>query len=293
MEVPSECLQVVHVGTAGACQSSLTTYQMAGYCGGVSKIDAGQKSDGGGGMTLTQAITGNVTTPITVNAFVTALAGVPMDYPTWYIEDSAGGENSGIAAYCDPAKGCTVTEPALHDLIQISGSIAPPYMGQRQFIPTAMKVLQSNATPPPVPALTAAEIAPTASSPYRGVYVSLTISPSLVVDGVTPMALFDTGCGAVVSADAGAPPAACSSLCEPPAYSGFRANDGSGNEVYIEAPFFNTDPLQSSPECLTQSGVVAVKVGSTFSKMSGILDIDPYAQAQALSPVQASDYSMP
>jgi len=63
--------------------------------------------------------------------------------------------------------------------------------------------------------------------------------------------------------------------------------------VYFEAPFFHTDPLQSSPECLTQSGVVPVKVGTTFSAMSGILDFDGYASAQALSPVLPADYTTP
>ena len=66
-----------------------------------------------------------------------------------------------------------------------------------------------------------------------------------------------------------------------------------GNEVYIEAPFFNTDPLQSSPECLTQSGVVPVTVGMTFSSIQGILDLDPYGQVQYLAPVQPSDYATP
>ena len=62
--------------------------------------------------------------------------------------------------------------------------------------------------------------------------------------------------------------------------------------VSAEAPFFNTDPLQSSPECLGQAGVVAVTVGTSFTSMSGILDVDPYAAAQALSPVLPSDYTL-
>jgi hypothetical protein len=154
-----------------------------------------------------------------------------------------------------------------------------------------MSVIQANATPPPVPMLTATDIAPSGNSPYRGVFVSLVITPptKLVVDSVTPKALADTACTA--APDGGT--ATCSPACEPPYYSGFQANDGSGNEVYIEAPFFNTDPLQSSPECLTESGVVPVKVGTTFSAMSGILDVDPYSASQALSPVLPADYTMP
>jgi hypothetical protein len=87
--------------------------------------------------------------------------------------------------------------------------------------------------------------------------------------------------------------ASCSPLCEPPLYSGFQANDGMGNEIYVEAPFFNTDPLQSSPECLGQSGITPVKVGTTFSSIQGILDLDPYGQVQYIAPDLASDYVTP
>jgi hypothetical protein len=237
---------------------------------------------------------------ITVNGFVTALAGVPMDYPQWYIEDPAGGPYSGVLVYCDPlvSKACLVPEPALNNLIQVTGTLTT-YMGQVELEPTAMTVLQANGTPPPIATLTAADVAPSANSPYRGVFVKLAIASKLVVDSVTPMALADTSssCGAVFpSADGGAGdagPPACASKCEPPVYSGFQANDGTGNEVYIEAPFFHTDPLQSSPECLTQPGVTPVTVGMTFSSMSGVLDVDPYSGAQSISPVLPADYVTP
>lgn len=265
--------------------------------------DAGKDSGGGPTTTIAKARAGQVTTSITVDAFVTALAGKPKDYPTWYIEDTAGGENSGVAVYCDPLGStvCSVPEPALHDLIEITGSIVT-YKGQLQLEPTAMKVLQHNAKFPPIPTLTATDIAPMASSPYRGVFVKVAIATTLVVDSVTPAALFDTECGKVPSdagveggpkdggAEAGLPH--CAILCEPPVYSGFRANDGAGNEVFIEAPFFYTDPLQSSPECLTQPKVVPVIVGDSFTAMQGILDIDPYGQVQDLAPVLTSDYKM-
>jgi hypothetical protein len=249
--------------------------------------------------TIAAARKGNVTTPIIVKAFVTALAGVPKDYPNWYVEDPAGGPYSGVNVYCDPlvTTPCTVPEPALHDLIVVSGSLTT-YKGQVELIPTAMTVLQSNATFPHIDTLMAADIAPSADSPYRGVFVKLAISSKLIVDDVTPTPLFDTECGTPPPGDAGADAGdaglpSCSPKCEPPVYSGFRANDGTGDEVYIEAPFFNTDPLQSSPECLTQPGVVPVTDGMTFSSMQGVLDLDPYAKAQALSPVQPSDYVTP
>ena len=315
--------------TATQCAEVLSTFQSLGMCGGSSPgsgigtstgpTGSGSGSSGGmssgsasasasastssggattadaGGATTTIAAArqGNVTSSITVNAFVTALAGVPNDYPQWYVEDPGGGPYSGVLVYCDPlvSPACTVPEPALHDLIQVTGTLTT-YMGQVEFEPTAMKVLQTNATAPPVATLTAADVAPSANSPYRGVYVKIAIATKLIVDSVTPSALADTGCGAVIPPSGGTGVAACTNKCEPPVYSGFSANDGTGNEVYIEAPFFNTDPLQSSPECLGQAGVVAVTVGTAFTSMSGILDVDPYAAAQALSPVLPSDYTL-
>jgi hypothetical protein len=268
---------------------------------GSSGTDAPSGADAAGATTtIAAARQGNVTTTITVKGFVTALAGVPMDYPTWYIEDLRGGPYSGVAVYCDPdLSSCAIpnpsqNEPALNDIILVTGKLTT-YNGQVELIPTAMTVLESNAPFPPIATLTAADIAPSANSPYRGVFVKLAIPSKLTVDDVTPAALFDTECG-TPPPDGGLPDgglAMCSPLCEPPAYSGFRANDGAGNEVYIEAPFFHTDPLQSSPECLTQTGVVPVTVGTTFSAMSGVLDIDPYAAAQELSPVVTADYTTP
>jgi hypothetical protein len=38
-------------------------------------------------------------------------------------------------------------------------------------------------------------------------------------------------------------------------------------------------------------GAVAVTSGETFPFMAGILDVDPYAGVQALSPTQPSDYT--
>jgi len=251
---------------------------------------------GGGTMTIAAARQSNAKGSITVKGFVTALSGVPMDYPDWYIEDPAGGPYSGLEVYCDPKANtpCNVPAPALHDLIEVTGSLNS-FMGGLEFDPTAMTVIQSNATPPPVPMVMATDIAASGDSQYRYVYVNLVIGSKLVVDDVTPAPLADTACGAVIpttdagAADAAAP--ACTNLCQPPLYAGFRANDGA-DEVYIEAPFFNTDPLQSSPECLGQPGVVPVKVGDAFTKMSGVLIYDVYASAQALAPVQPSDYAL-
>lgn len=254
--------------------------------------------DAGATTTIAAAVAGGVTTPITVVGVVTALAGVPNDYPIWYIEDPGGGPHSGVAVYCDPdlpacsGAGMPRATP-LHSEVVVTGSLSP-YKGQMELIPTAQKLLQTSVTPPPIPTVTAADLSPSGNSQYRGVFVKVGVT-KLTVDNVTPSALLDTECQTPgpngLLPDGGLP--TCSPPCQPPIYSGFEANDGAGDEIYVEAPFFNTDPLQSSPECLTQSGVVPVTVGMTFSSMQGILDIDPYGQVQYIAPDQASDYVTP
>jgi predicted extracellular nuclease len=259
--------------------------------------DAGDAGDGGGGMTIAAARMSGVTTPVTVVGVVTAVHGLKGDQPIWYIEDPQGGPNSGIAVYCDPDYNTcskSITAPALGTKVQITGTIAP-YMGQVELSPTAQTVVAASAPMPPAAMVTMADLAPSANSMYRGVYVKLTTK--LTVDNVTPPALYDTQCATAV-ADAGVDAGGdggvtyCSG-CSPATYSGFQANDGMGHEVYIEEYFFNSLPLQSSPECLTQPNAVPVSVNMTFSSMAGILDYDGYASAQDLMPVQASDYTTP
>jgi hypothetical protein len=163
------------------------------------------------------------------------------------------------------------------------------YQGAVQFVPTAQTTLQTNAALPPIATVTATDLASAGNSPYRGVLVHF--ASKLTVDDATPLALYDTQCDTGVDAGADAGPELCKN-CLPPTYSGFQANDGSGHEIYIEDFFFNTDHLQSSPECSSQAGEIPVKVGMTFSAITGILDYDPYGMAQALSPVEDTDYTI-
>ena len=65
---------------------------------------------------------------------------------------------------------------------------------------------------------------------------------------------------------------------------GFQATDGASNVIYVEQYLFPGDPLQSSPECVSMPGQVAVTQGETFPFMEGILDYDGYASAQFLAP---------
>ena len=257
-------------------------------------------SDGGATTTIAAARQAQVTTPITVTAVVTALHGtIPNDVSEWYVEDPAGGPYSGVVVYCDPDKSAcpTIRAPSRGSLVQITGALET-YQGQVQLVPTSQTVLSTSGTFPPIPTVSVTELAPSGTSTYRGVLVKLAAGTTLTVDDVTPPALLNSECTTILAPDGGADAGdagvrSCSYLCSPPAYSGFTANDGKGDEVNIEATFFATDPLQSSPECLGQPGVVPVTKGTTFSAMQGVLDYDGYAKQQQLSPVEASDYATP
>ena len=229
---------------------------------------------------------------ITVNAIVTAVQGPAGDQVNWYVEDPAGGPYSGIVVYCDPLAATTcpckascsphVEAQPLNTLVSISGKITQ-YHGQLQLEPTAQTVLQTNATPPPVYTASASDLAETGNSPYRGVYVKF---PSTVtVDNLTPAALYDSQC----NPDGGAGMPLCTG-CSPPTYAGFEVNGPGASAFFVEETFFPVVPLENSPECVSQAGAVAVTNGETFPFMAGILDVDPYAGDQVLSPVQPSDY---
>jgi hypothetical protein len=110
--------------------------------------------------------------------------------------------------------------------------------------------------------------------------------PSTVtVDNLTPSALYDSEC----NTDGGAGMPLCAG-CAPPTYAGFEVNGPGAGAFFVEETFFPLVTLASSPECLTQTGAVPVTQGETFPFMAGILDVDPYAMQQALSPTQPSDY---
>jgi hypothetical protein len=265
--------------------------------------DAAMPVDSGATTTIAAARAGNVTTPITVVAVVTALHGVPGDYSQWYIEDPAGGPSSGVNVYCDPVLAAcpTIRAPAVNTLVLVTGSLST-YKGTLQLVPTAQTVLQATTTPPPVATVTAADLAAGATSQYRGVVVQ--IAAKLTVDDLTPAALYDTQCNVAPPADAGVDGAVDAAApadggmplctgCAPPTYAGFQAHDSMSREVYVEQFFFNTDHLQSSPECVSQPGMVAVTQGMTFSSITGVLDWDGYGSVQALYPLGDSSYVTP
>jgi predicted extracellular nuclease len=232
---------------------------------------------------------GNVTSSITVAAVVTAVQGPSGDEVNYYIEDPAGGPYSGIVVYCDPLEtscpaGPRAGNPSVGDYVLITGTISS-YKGQQQIEPTAYALLESgHALPTPVAVQGSDVAAGNTSAQYRGVLVKL--NETLTVTNLTPAALYDTQCN-TGGTDAGMP--LCTG-CSPPSYSGFQATDSASNVIFVEQYLFPGDPLQSSPECVSMPGQVAVTMGETFPFMEGILDIDPYANAQFMAPRSPSDY---
>jgi predicted extracellular nuclease len=230
---------------------------------------------------------GNVTTSISVAAVVTAVQGPSGDEVNYYIEDPAGGPYSGIVVYCDPAEtdcpaGPRAGNPSVGDYVLITGPIST-YQGQLQIAPTAYQKLGSgHALPAPVTVQGSDVAAGNTSAQYRGVLVKL--SDTLTVTNLTPTALYDSKCN---SADGGM--SQCTG-CAPPTYSGFQTSDSASDTIYVEQYLFPGDVLQSSPECISMSGQVAVTQGETFPFMEGILDYDGYAMAQFMAPRAPSDY---
>jgi predicted extracellular nuclease len=223
---------------------------------------------------------------------VTAVQGPSGDEVNYYIEDPAGGPNSGVDVYCDPAltkcpAGPRAGNPSVGDYVLITGAISA-YKGQLELEPTAYALIQSGYPLPAAVAVQGSDVAASnTSAQYRGVLVKL--SETLTVTNLTPTALYNTECNpdGGVSADGGLP--MCSG-CTPPTYSGFQASDTASDVIYVEQYLFPGDPLQSSPECTSAAGQVAVTAGETFPFMEGILDYDGYASAQFLAPRGTSDY---
>jgi predicted extracellular nuclease len=228
-----------------------------------------------------------VTTSITVAAVVTAVQGPSGDEVNYYIEDPAGGPNSGVVVYCDPLEtkcpaGPRAGNPSVGDYVLITGALSS-YQGQLQISPTAYALIATHyALPAPVTVQGSDVAAANTSAQYRGVLVKL--AQTLTVTNLTPTALYDTQC----NTDAGTV-GQCTG-CTPPTYSGFQATDSASDVIYVEQYLFPGDPLQSSPECVSASGQVAVTEGETFPFMEGILDYDGYAKAQFLAPRGTSDY---
>lgn len=239
-------------------------------------------------MTIAEALTNKVTTPITVTAYVTAVRSNTTDKSEFYIEDPAGGAYAGIDVFCDHGakKPCaaSIMSPALHSMVTVTGTISA-YKGKNELAPTALTASSATPAAPPIPTVTTTELAPSGSSKYVGTLVKL--ATKVTVDDVTPMSLYDTNC----AGDAGVG-GNCQG-CAPPTYSGFEAVDAGGNKVLIEDAFYSSEHLASSPECLTQPSAVPVQVATTFSTITGILDFDVYGTVQVLEPVQDSDYTTP
>ncbi len=215
------------------------------------------------------------------------MQGPSGDEVNYYIEDPAGGPYSGIVVYCDPletkcAAGPRAGNPSVGDYVLITGAISA-YQGQLQIEPTAYERIESgHALPAPVTVQGSDVAASNTSAQYRGVLVKL--AETVTVTNLTPTALYDTQC----NTDGGAM-GQCSG-CAPPTYSGFQATDSANDVIYVEQYLFPGDPLQSSPECVSMPGQVAVTQGETFPFLEGIVDYDGYAKAQFMAPRGPADY---
>ncbi len=245
----------------------------------------------GGSMTIAMARQGNVTGPITVTAVVIAINGAAPDAKEWYIQDPAGGAYSGVSVYCNKtakSNPCpmTINVPALHDLVQVTGKLST-FKGKVELQPTAQMTMMAGATPPAPATAMAANIGPASTdASLRGQLVKLT--GTLPVDNVTPSALHDSRCN-------GEGGTMCTG-CHPPTYSGFQINDGASHEVLVDNVFYTNEHLASSPECVAMGGAgMQVSVGKTFTMLTGILDIDPYAAGSnivVVEPTADSDYTL-
>jgi hypothetical protein len=285
-------MMLVIVVAAMGCGGNDTT---GGGGGGGADLAAGGGNDMAMVLTTTiaQARMGNVTTPITVNAVVTVVAGDdPADTKEWYIQDPAGGPYSGVSVYCNKSaksNACPMAlmPPALHDLVQVTGTLST-YKGKVELQPTAEMTMMANATPPPLMTASAADVATgSTNAAVRGALVKLT--GTFTVDSVTPQACYDTQC-----AGEGGVNGSCSG-CKPPTYSGFQVGDGSGHEILVENRFYLTEHLTSSPECVPMAPAnMQVTMGKSFSMVAGIVDVDPYGPANtiAIAPTADSDYAL-
>jgi predicted extracellular nuclease len=240
--------------------------------------------------TIAAAVQGKITTPITVTAIVTAIVGDGS--ASWYIQDPAGGAYSGVAVYCDAqskSKPCTLKAPALHDQITITGTLSQ-YHGKWELNPTAQMTTMANATPATPMAVSDADAAfNQTNAGLRGIPVKL-MGSSFTVDNIMPPDLYDTQC----KGDGGAGAMNLCTGCKPPSYAGFEVSDGT-NKIYVEQTFYATVPLVSSPECVAAAPMAdQVIVGSKFTALGGILDVDPYgpkgSTIVSLQPTAMSDY---
>src|SRR5262249_27114011 len=106
-------LGVVVLAVGAGCSNSATpVHDLGGVAdqggGGTGGVDQGVPDQGGNDqsmvitMSIADARSMNVTTPFTTTAVVTAVRGDdPADTKEWYLQDPAGGPNSGVAVYCN------------------------------------------------------------------------------------------------------------------------------------------------------------------------------------------------
>ncbi len=136
------------------------------------------------------------------------------------------------------------------DYVLITGPIST-YKGQQQIAPTAYALIASDHALP-------AAVAVTGQRRRRGEHVGAV--PRSPGEALRDADRDQPHAGGALQHHCGTPTADGGPLCSgcaPPTYSGFQVSDSASNVIYVEQYLFPGDPLQSSPECLTQTGQAA------------------------------------
>jgi hypothetical protein len=226
-------------------------------------------------------------TPVTINsAIVTGQSG---NRRTVWIQDSPGGPRTGIAIYCDwrttATSPCAVDATTFKGLtvgkqVKVSGKLIN-FNGLVEIYPSAIDVLGTGTVPDPVDVAVADLKEDNVASDYRGVLVN--------ISGVSAGApLFVTSTTPAPFVNSNANPSDCNNG---PSYSAFEActnescsNPASDPIVAVETTFYYNLGIASSANCAyTADGGTSTKlvvVGDKFSKLQGIVDVDPFASNQ-------------
>jgi hypothetical protein len=231
----------------------------------------------------------------TVSIAKTVVIGVKGNWDDIWVMDEDGGPKSGLDVYCPGATShpCAIPETFVKTLkqgmrVQVTG-LYDVYNGKIELKPTAINILDSGAigalpTPNDITAAQAAESVLT--SDYQGTLVNITgvgTSTPLTVTSVTPATYVNSN----YTPD----------CLKGPPYSAFMISDGSST-LAVETTFYRDIHFSSDPgpcgikifDGGTPSGTL-VTVGGTFTKLTGVLDIDTFVQKMVLAPNNDAAYT--
>jgi len=272
--------------------ASVNPYQDAG-----TGQDGNTPTDGGGQYVFNsvkelRAAPPAVFTQVTLtSAVVTGLAG---NYKTLYVQDADGGPKSGIAIYCNFAASsnpCPIPQTTMKTFkpgqkVKVIGTF-DVFNGKEEIKPSTIEVLDANEGPlPPFAEIPAAQAVETLTqSDYEGCLVKIanvSAASPLTVTSTTPAAFKNTS-------------ATGTDCSKGPSYSAFEVSDGT-NTIAVMTSFYRGIDIQTDPACIIMydGGVPSDRLvvpGDKFTKLSGILDVDPFdMNGLTLSPVTKDQY---